>query len=67
MPTTLAQIGLRNPERGQIRVAAVKACAPAEGIHHEAGRITPDKVLDAMLMADCYGKSRQRAILGREG
>ncbi len=67
LPTTLAQIGLPNPDRSHIRMAAEKACAPAEGIHHEAGRITPEKVLDAMLMADSFGKSRSRAHRGFEG
>jgi glycerol dehydrogenase len=40
-------------------MAAEKACAPAEGIHHEAGIITPEKVLNAMIVADAMGKSRK--------
>jgi len=58
LPTTLAHIGIQQPDRNQLMKVAEKACAPAEGIHHEAGVITPQKVLNAMLMADNYGKSR---------
>ncbi len=58
LPTTLAGIGLKHPERNKMRKAAKKACDPAEGIHHEAGTITPEKVFNAMFMADNYGKSR---------
>jgi glycerol dehydrogenase len=45
---------------------AEKACAQEEGIHHEAGTITPEKVLYAMLAADAIGecgKTGQRAKL----
>jgi glycerol dehydrogenase len=55
LPTTLAAIGLGDASRDELLVAATKACAPTEGIHHEAGTITPGKVLDAMLAADAWG------------
>ena len=42
--------------------AALKACAPEEGIHHEAGKITPEKVLDAMISANAMGKSRKSGV-----
>ena len=58
LPTTLAHIGLKNPEQNKMRKAAEKACASTEGIHHEAVVISPEKVLNAMLMADSYGQSR---------
>jgi glycerol dehydrogenase len=63
LPTTLADIGLKNIERNRMEKVAEKACAPAEGIHHEAGIITPERVLNAMLMADSYGKSRMPCIV----
>jgi glycerol dehydrogenase len=48
--------------------AAEKACAPGQPIHHEAGMITPEKVLNAMLAADAIGKvkrdSRKNRTLG---
>ena len=40
---------------GKLLKAAEKACAPGASIHHEAGVITPGKVLDAMLAADAMG------------
>jgi len=40
--------------------AAEKSCAPAEGIHHEAGKITPEKVLTAMLAANAVGEARKK-------
>ena len=59
LPTTLADIGLQNADRIKLMKAAEKACAHTEGIHHEAGIITPDKVLNAMLAADAIGKARK--------
>jgi len=60
LPTTLADIGLGKAERRQLMEAAEKACAPGQPIHHEAGMITPGKVLDAMLAADAFGQERRR-------
>jgi glycerol dehydrogenase len=59
LPTTLADIGLGNADRRHLMVAAEKACAPGQPIHHEAGVITPGKVLDAMLAADALGHERR--------
>ena len=42
---------------------AQKACAPQEGIHHEAICITPEKVLAAMLAADALGRARKQGGL----
>jgi len=58
LPTTLRDIGLENGDREKLRTAAEKACAPREAVHHEAGTITPEKVLDAMLAADALGMRR---------
>jgi glycerol dehydrogenase len=60
LPTTLADIGLPNIDRGRLLPVAEKACAPTECIHHEAGRITPGRVLDAMLAADAIGTRRKQ-------
>ena len=59
LPTTLADIGLGNAGRQQLMEAAQKACAPGQPVHHEAGVITPEKVLDAMLAADALGQERR--------
>ena len=58
LPTTLADLGLGNIGRDRLMAVAQKACAPGEYIHHEAGEITPEKVLNAMLAADAMGSRR---------
>jgi glycerol dehydrogenase len=59
LPTTLADIGLENADREKLMDAAEKACAPGESIHHEAGRITPEKVFNAMIAVDAIGRRRK--------
>jgi glycerol dehydrogenase len=59
LPTTLADIGLRNADQRQLMEVAERTCAPGQPIHHEAGVITPLKVLDAMLAADALGQERK--------
>jgi glycerol dehydrogenase len=59
LPTTLADIGLGNADRERLMNVAEKACAPGESIHHEAGLITPEKVLNAMIAADAIGRGRR--------
>jgi len=59
LPTTLADIGLRNFDRDRLMPVAEKACSPSEGIHHEAGKITPEKVLHAILAANAIGEYRK--------
>lgn len=61
LPTTLEDIGLGNASRDMLMKAAEKACAPEQSVHHEAGVITPRKVLNAMLAADAMGKARKHA------
>ncbi len=63
LPTTLAEIGLGNAGRPKLLLAAERTCAPGQPIHHEAGVITPAKVLDAMLAADAIGKLRKTASI----
>ncbi len=59
LPTTLADIGLQNAGREDLMKVAQKTCAPEECIHHEAGRITPEKVLQAILAANAIGQARK--------
>jgi glycerol dehydrogenase len=61
LPTTFEDIGLKNPDRNKLLIAAEKTCAPGEAIHHEPGTITPEKVVNAMMMADALGKARRTA------
>jgi glycerol dehydrogenase len=58
LPTTLADLSLPDITPEELMKAAEKACAPEECIHHEAGNITPEKVLNAMLAADAIGSHR---------
>ena len=60
LPTTLADIGLRSADRSHLLKASKKACAPEQPIHHEAGRITPEMVLSAMLTVDALGETAKR-------
>ncbi len=61
LPTTLADIGLKDVGPDRLMKAAEKTCAPGEAIHHEAGVITAEKVLYAMIAADALGQTRKRA------
>ena len=56
LPTTLADIGLRNVDNSRLVLVAESACAPDSPIHHEAGEITPEKVLHAILAANAIGE-----------
>lgn len=60
LPTTLADIGLKDASKERLMVAAERACAPDQPIHHEAGKISPKMVLEAMLAADAIGKARKK-------
>ena len=62
LPTTLADIGLRNFDRSKLLPVAEKACALGECIHNEPGQITPEKVLQAILAADAIGEYRKTQL-----
>ncbi|CAK0764994.1 Glycerol dehydrogenase [Gammaproteobacteria bacterium] len=62
LPTTLADIGLHNFDHSRLGLVAEKACAPGEFIHHEAGEITPEKVLHAILAANAIGEYRKNRL-----
>ena len=62
LPTTLAEIGLAGCGRNRLLQVAEKACAPEECIHHEAGNIIPDTVLNALLAADAIGHERKPGL-----
>ena len=59
LPTTLADIGLGDVCRERLMLAAERACVPGQPIHHEAGIVTKERVLDAMLAADAMGRARR--------
>lgn len=58
LPTTLAEIGLERTDRARLYEACVAATAPAETIHNEPYEVTPEVVLDCLLMADAEGRRR---------
>jgi glycerol dehydrogenase len=60
LPTTLSGLGITDISRDRLMEVALKACDPKEGIHHEAGLITPEKVLNAIIAADAMGNKRKR-------
>ncbi len=62
LPTTFSDLGLVEWDKQKMMTAAIKACAPEECIHHEAGVVTPERVLDAMLCADAMGRKRKGNI-----
>ncbi len=59
LPTTLSDIGLEGADRLTLYSAAQKTCDQGQSICHEAGDITPLQVVDAMLMADAWGRNRR--------
>ena len=61
LPTTLEALGLDNVARSELMKVAEKTCEPVECVHHEAGIITPENVLNAIIAADAAGQQRKRA------
>ena len=59
LPTTMAEVGVGNADLERLLEVANKACASDQPIHHEAGPVTPKRVLDAMLAADALGRRRK--------
>ena len=57
LPTTLSAIGITNPDPSRLLEAAIRACAPAEGIHKEAIPVNPGTVVHAMIAADAMGQN----------
>jgi glycerol dehydrogenase len=60
LPTTLAEIGLAGVTREELLTAAERACVPGECIHHEAGTVSPSRVVAALIAADHMGCARKR-------
>lgn len=62
LPTTLVDIGLANTDKNYLMKAAMKTCELGSPIFHEAGVITPERVLEAMLHADAKGIARKSVL-----
>jgi glycerol dehydrogenase len=59
LPTTLADIGLAGVTAEDLMIAARRACAPGESMHHEVGTVAPSMVAAALLAADSMGRARK--------
>jgi glycerol dehydrogenase len=64
LPTTLADIGIQDAGRELLLEVAMRASAPTQPVHHEAGPVTPETVLGAMLAADTLGRERKGRAKG---
>jgi glycerol dehydrogenase len=59
LPTTFADIGLDNITNDELKLIAENSCVIGASIHHEAGEVTPERVLSAIVKADELGKKRK--------
>ncbi len=57
LPITLAEIGLTNLPKEDLRKIAVRATAEGETIHNEPFEVVPDMVADAIMAADAIGRA----------
>ncbi|MBN1924283.1 MAG: glycerol dehydrogenase [Prolixibacteraceae bacterium] len=60
LPTCFSDIGIIDITHDKLQKVAAKACVPEETIHHEVKKVTPEKVLKAMVDADTLGIKRKK-------
>lgn len=58
LPTTLAQLNIKDTSKENLMAVANAACATGETIHNMPFDVTPDMVYSAMLVADQLGHSK---------
>ncbi|MET3984608.1 glycerol dehydrogenase [Streptomyces sp. PvR034] len=63
LPTTLAEVGLVDPDREELLAIGRAATAEGETTHNMPFAVTPDMVADALLAGDAYA----RATAGKHG
>jgi glycerol dehydrogenase len=56
LPTTLAGIGIKNTQPEYLMKVAVNSSLEGSTIYHEACEVSPQKVLEAILKADEWGR-----------
>ncbi len=61
LPTTLEQIGVKNIDKDYLLPVAKRACASEETIHNLPFDVTPEMVLDSLLIAQTEGSNRQNS------
>lgn len=59
LPTTLDEIGLKGVTDEELKLVAEKAFDKSSRIHYEPHRISVDAIVNALKVADAYGKSRK--------
>jgi len=59
LPTTLEEVGLKNPSDEDLMKVAERACAEGETIYNELVPITAESVFAAIKAADAYGRARK--------
>ena len=64
LPVTLEDIGVEEASRQDLSKVADAACAEGETIHNEPFEVYPQMVVDAMLVADAFGRRRRAFIAG---
>jgi glycerol dehydrogenase len=57
LPITLADIGLTELPKEQLKKISVRATAENETIHNEPFEVLPDMVADAIMVADATGRA----------
>ena len=62
LPVTFEELGITDTSKEHLMPAAEAACAESDTIHNLPFEVTADRVYDAMLAADAYG----RAVLGKD-
>jgi glycerol dehydrogenase len=61
LPTCFSDIGITDVDPNKLMKVAMKACVPGETIYNEVEKITPEKIIQAMIAADAMGKVRKMA------
>lgn len=56
LPMTFAQLGVKDVNYDRVLEVATLACAPNDTLHNMPFEVTPEKVANAMLAADAYGR-----------
>jgi glycerol dehydrogenase len=56
LPVTLAEIGVQEIDREKLMKVALKSTEEGSTIHHEGKDISAEKVLEAIVKADAYGR-----------
>lgn len=65
LPSTLEDVGLEDPSDEVLRTVVERAVQEGETIHNEPVPITPDRVIQALRMADREGTQRKKELISK--